>query len=72
MNSQKLIKQELIDHNLQVKAIIQVSFDKCQQTFEYFQISIIFWLFNSDQGTLLHILMFLILFPNSFLIILLF
>lgn len=28
MNSQKLIKQEIIDHNLQVKAIIQVSRNK--------------------------------------------
>lgn len=25
MDSQKLIKQEIVDHNLQVKAIIQVS-----------------------------------------------
>lgn len=28
MNSQKLIKQEIIDHNLQVKAIIQVSWNQ--------------------------------------------
>lgn len=29
MDSQKLIKQEIIDHNLQVKAIIQVCLSQC-------------------------------------------
>lgn len=28
MDSQRLLKQEIIDHNLQVKAIIQVSYFK--------------------------------------------